>query len=275
MERFVTRRILHVNEKSACRIKLCEDEISGAEIVMKVYNLETLKRKKKYVNVDGRLAASTLLDGARSELDILLKLRHRSCVHLVCHSEEGGRLKLGFPHYESMHIMEPTGCLSYDPRIPGLSSPEVITSLIEDIQSAIAYVHSLNIIHRDIKPDNILHGSRTGFVLSDFGSARSVLVDGMTGESPATLAFYSPEACSGTYNGFKADWFALGMTVWCCIFQRLPYIIENKGDMLELIDKISSWNVHDSSDHLSNVPNNIRGFLHGLLERDPQARYAG
>lgn len=275
MERFVTKSILHVNENSACRIKLCEDNNSGAEIVMKVYNLDTLKRKKKYVNVGGRLAVSTSLDDAKSELDILKKLRHRSCAHLVCHSEEGGKLKLGFWHYESMHIMEPRGYLSYQPRIPGLSSAEVITSLIEDIQSAIAYVHSLNIIHRDIKPDNILHGSRTGFVLSDFGSARCVLIDGHTVESPATLAFYSPEACSGIHNSFKADWFAFGMTVWCCIFQRLPYIMENEGDMLELIDKISTWDVSHSIDHLSHVPNNIRGFLRGLLERDPEARYAG
>ena len=274
MKKFVTESVLHESQNSACKIKLCTDTYYDRKVVVKVYNLDILRRIKNYRNLKERMITADPLAPLKSELEVLRQVHHPACVRLLAFSEDTERLKLVFPVYGSGHIMEPVSSLSYVPRIPHLSRPCTIRSLIEAIHSALEYIHSLNIIHGDISPSNILHDVDGGFVLSDFGSARFTTSDGAANESPAALAFFPPEVCidsnKGSHNGFKADIFAFGMSVWCCMFLELPYVIAEEGNMLELIERIAKWDVWEAD--LSRVPTDLAHWFQSVLAKDPDIR---
>jgi hypothetical protein len=85
----------------------------------------------------------------------------------------------------------------------------------EQVAGALAYVHSLGIVHRDVKPSNVLVNTEGGAFLSDFGIAR--LVDGtrmtQSGLMIGTAAFLSPEQVRGQTAGPAADVYALGLVL--------------------------------------------------------------
>jgi calcium/calmodulin-dependent protein kinase kinase 2 len=150
-----------------------------------------------------------------------------------------------------------------------------IHMLVLDMLSALTYIHGLHIVHRDIKPDNIIEMSDGRYVLSDFGSARRLGPDGMLRESPATLAFYPPDVClledGKFYNGFQADLWALGVSVWIVKYGHLPYGDESvSGSVSAILDSITSFRV----DHLLIDEKDpfLRHVFPSLLNPDPSIR---
>jgi [calcium/calmodulin-dependent protein kinase] kinase len=139
-----------------------------------------------------------------------------------------------------------------------------------EISSALQYLHSQSICHRDVKPGNILVSYTDRFVLSDFGSARRTR--GLIRESPATLAFACPEATiesTGFFDALKADLWALGLVVWCCLFNRFPFEITD--DPLTQIKNIQSWDFASDS-RISTLDEEKRAVVAALLTRDPISR---
>ena len=90
-------------------------------------------------------------------------------------------------------------------------------------------MHSVNIVHRDIKPQNILLTADGTVKIADFGKAYED--KGLTNVSPATLAFSPPEG----YSGGKADIWALGMSLFVMLFQRMPFEWDDLTDLFECI----------------------------------------
>jgi serine/threonine protein kinase len=142
-------------------------------------------------------------------------------------------------------LMLPAGRLSY--RCVCEIDMYSCLSLANGISAALEYLHGNCIVHRDVKPDNVLYDSVENiFVLSDFGSATILPASsiGVVAESPATVAFYPPEVCiveaAPTYNAFSADLWALGMTIYCSIFRKLPYFVHSDS-YVELVDEIAKF----------------------------------
>ena len=142
------------------------------------------------------------------------------------------------------------------------------------ILSALEYIHNLGIVHRDVKPDNILCVDGV-YTLSDFGSA-VLSSTGRVRESPATMGMFPPEVCnmtnSGDYCGFKADLWAFGIVVFILKFSTLPYTLLNPNNVIELIDVISVWG--PETDHriinVNSAP--IKDLLMSLLHTNPDTR---
>jgi len=138
--------------------------------------------------------------------------------------------------------MEPLSLVSYKRLIDFHTT--VSLDLAANISSGLEYIHSKNIIHRDIKPDNILF-SPGGFVLADFGSARILSCNLMTSESPATVGFYPPEICKlnppREFSGAKCDLWALAITVYCSVEGSLPYT--KAQSVIELVDTIAEFDM--------------------------------
>ena len=169
---------------------------------------------------------------------------HIHCVHLIdIVRHDDGTTYARFPYADA--IMKPNGRLAYNHQLE--STPELVARLAHNISSALEYIHTKHIVHRDVKPDNILYQEDNGmFLLSDFGSA--VLLasddDDYVSESPATVAFYPPEVCvvdaSRTHSGFSADVWALGMTVYCFMHKKLPYDVQTDS-YIDLVDEIAKF----------------------------------
>jgi len=99
-------------------------------------------------------------------------------------------------------------------------------TLIQELAWALAYAHSAGVIHRDVKPDNVMIDRASGrAMLTDFGIAR--VGDGNVatgiGEIVGTAQFVSPEQASGTAVDGRSDLYSLGVTAFYALTGRLPF----------------------------------------------------
>ncbi|KAL5831171.1 hypothetical protein ACOSQ3_016598 [Xanthoceras sorbifolium] len=138
---------------------------------------------------------------------------------------------------------------------------------LRDIVSGLMYLHDHNVVHGDIKPDNLLV-TRSGTVkIGDF-SVSQVFEDDNDElrRSPGTPVFTAPECCLGlTYHGKAADTWAVGVTLYCMILGKYPFLGETLQDTY---DKI----VNNSLVLPDGLNPQLRNLIEGLLCKDPNQR---
>lgn len=107
------------------------------------------------------------------------------------------------------------------------------------LAEALLYLHARGIAHRDVKPQNVLVNSKGRCRLSDFGvAAQFTGPDVVTTETQGTHAFWPPECCVGggvSFSPFKADEWALAVTLYCFVFGRVPFWADGAGPLLDAI----------------------------------------
>ncbi len=108
----------------------------------------------------------------------------------------------------------------------GKLSPGKALVIIKAIANALFYAHNKNIIHRDIKPDNIMFRSDETPVLVDFGIARALDLSTyltMTGVRVGTPYYMSPEQCKGEELDGRSDIYSLGVVLFELLTGSVPY----------------------------------------------------
>jgi eukaryotic-like serine/threonine-protein kinase len=111
---------------------------------------------------------------------------------------------------------------------------DVILPIARDVTRALGYAHAQGIIHRDIKPDNVLLREDGTAVLTDFGIARAVSgYNSSTGHNMTigTPQYLSPEQAQGRHLDHRLDFYSLGVTLYRATTGELPF---NAGDWFEL-----------------------------------------
>ena len=117
----------------------------------------------------------------------------------------------------------------------GPLAPSEAGRVLREVAWALAYAHSQGLVHRDVKPDNIMLEEATGrAMVADFGIAGLVRgasgLDG--GEVIGTPEFMSPEQALGEHVDARSDLYALGMVGYFALSARLPFEAENATDVL-------------------------------------------
>ena len=136
-----------------------------------------------------------------------------------------------------------------------------------EVASALAAAHALGIVHRDVKPGNVLITEDGASHISDFGISHA-LGDATltrTGMLHGTPAYLAPEAARGEEAGFPADVFSLGSTLFAALEGAPPFGSDENS--IALLHKVAAANVPD--------PENagpLTGFLLDMLSPDPAAR---
>eukprot|EP01018_Ginkgo_biloba_P019594 Gb_25049 [translate_table: standard] len=124
-----------------------------------------------------------------------------------------------------------------------------------------------NVVHGDIKPENLLVNSNGRVKICDFSVSR--MFEGNNDElrrSPGTPVFTAPECCLGlAYHGKVADVWALGVTLYCMVLGGYPFIGETLQDTY---DKI----VYDPLSLPEDMNPELANLLQGLLCKDPNKR---
>ncbi len=152
-------------------------------------------------------------------------------------------------------------------------STERTLSIIEDLAAALDYAHNKGMIHRDVKPANVLFNPRGRAVLMDFGIARLVEKSHLTQDNVAvgTPAYMSPEQAAGDDVGPQADIYALGVVAYELLAGQPPYGNDSSISVLikHINDPIPSLN---DLPHINNP--NLDPVFEKALAKNPGERYS-
>jgi TolB-like protein/tetratricopeptide (TPR) repeat protein len=202
------------------------------------------------------------------EIDLAAKLSHPHILPLYDSGEAEGLLYYVMPYVEGESLRER---LDREKQLP----IEQALQFALEVADGLTYAHSLGIVHRDVKPGNILlYGGHA--VLADFGVARALsLVDTspltVTGTAVGTLAYMSPEQACGHEVDASTDTYALGCVVYEMLVGEPPYTGPTPGAALarKLVEPVPSLRVVRGV-----VPLAVERAVLRALARTPADRFA-
>jgi serine/threonine-protein kinase len=145
--------------------------------------------------------------------------------------------------------------------------------IFQQLASALAYAHENGIVHRDIKPVNVLMDRAGRPILSDFGIAKALEHNkGLThpGAGVGTPEYMSPEQCMGGQVDGRADIYALGVMLYEALTGRTPFVGENyhaiaHSHIYEIPPDPAIFN--------PSIPLPVRDVITTALQKRPEARY--
>jgi eukaryotic-like serine/threonine-protein kinase len=182
---------------------LAVDERTGLEIALKVVPLE------------GKAEAR-----AEREAEAAARLRHPGCLRAYAFGRERGHVYIAYEYARGRTFRELL-------RGGELSDADALEACAQ-IAEALAHAHSRGVLHRDVKPANVmlLEGRDVSVRLLDFGLAAFDGAETLTaqGDVPGTLAYISPERLAGEPATSAADVWAVGVMLWEALAGRHPFV---------------------------------------------------
>ena len=251
------------------RFRMCMKVLGrGADAV--VYEGRDMYSKKQVAMKLVSLSEKEGEEGRRAELirrhmietQILSSLAHEHIVRTLDHCEKPERLIM------VMELAEGGDLLNKITELNRIKEDDA-KGLVASVASAIEYIHGLNIVHRDIKAENILLRSPNNLndvVLSDFGLAAYCQGNNLT-QRVGTTRYAAPEILSGEKYGKAVDVWAFGVTVYLLLLGGYPFYDEDEN---ALTDDILLGNYSLRSNTISS---GAKDLIRGLIDINAQTRF--
>src|SRR5271166_2232136 len=154
----------------------------------------------------------------------------------------------------------------------GKLPPAEAVDIIRQVCFALYAAHSVGVIHRDLKPPNIMQDKQGRILVMDFGLARSIESDGMTqtGALVGTMDYMSPEQALGKELDQRSDIFALGLVFYELLTGKMPYRADTA---IASLLKRSQERAIPVVDLDPSIPQGLSDVVGKCLERDLNLRY--
>ena len=149
---------------------------------------------------------------------------------------------------------------------------DVVQTILSQVGSALDYADRNGVIHRDVKPGNVMLDEEGWAVVTDFGIAKAVEAEGltMTGAAIGTPSYMSPEQCSGLDITGAADQYSLGVVAYEMLSGKLPF--EGESAMT-----VMYRHTHEPPPPISSVwpecPPDLADAVMRMLEKKPENRW--
>ncbi|HEX6503470.1 MAG TPA: protein kinase [Terriglobales bacterium] len=202
----------------------------------------------------------------KQELILARQVTHRNVIRIYDFGEADG-LK-----FITMEFVEGTDLRTMLRARGKLSAPEAV-EIIQQVCLALDAAHREKVIHRDLKPQNIMIDKAGRVLVMDFGLARSIQGEGMTqtGTLIGTLEYMSPEQSVGKPLDERSDLFTVGVIFYELLTGKSPYPAESA--IASLLKRTQEAAVPISSIDES-VPLPLSKIAGKCLEREPRFRYS-
>jgi hypothetical protein len=223
------------------------DEQTGLDIALKIITRE------------GKAAA-------RAEREALAarRLRHPRCVRAYDVGHDSGHVYIAYEYVAGRTLREAL-------RLDALRDAECV-EVAAQVLDALAHAHRTGIVHRDVKPSNILleHSDGLAARLLDFGLAQFDGADTLTavGDVPGTLAYISPERLAGAEAEPESDVWSVGVVLWESLAGRHPFW----GLPLQEVATAIDAGAPPLSVERHDLPRRLLAAVDGALARRPEDR---
>jgi len=226
--------------------------------------------------VSGRMVALKMMRGGMvvseqsrqrfmQEARAMARLRHRNIVGVYEVDEVDGVPYLAMEFIEGRRLS--------DVLADGIPKPRQAATWMIKIARALAHAHEKGLIHRDLKPGNVIINTQGEPIVLDFGLAKDVIADpGITSpdEIIGTPGFMSPEQVEGRHLDHRSDIFSLGSLFYSLLTARPPFSGPRKASVMYQV-------AHTDPDPPSSVNSDCAGGLEVIclkaMRRDPDERY--
>jgi serine/threonine protein kinase len=172
-----------------------------------------------------------------------------------------------------MEFVDGASCAEILRELGRLEPPEAV-GILEQACRGLDYAHRNGVVHRDVKPGNLLRGRDGGQVkLADFGIAKAAEQSDITkvGSVLGTAAYLSPEQARGEPAGPPSDLYALGVVSYQLLAGRLPYEAASLTDLARQQDAGAPTPLHELD---REIPRALSHVVSVALARDPADRFA-
>jgi serine/threonine-protein kinase len=201
----------------------------------------------------------------KREARSVAQLQHPNIVTVIDRGEENGRQFIVFEYIDGENLKE------HVVRNGRLDVREALEIAVE-VARGLAFAHEQGLVHRDVKPQNILLNGDGRAKVTDFGIARTVDVDGMTqtGTVLGTSNYIAPEQASGERVDAHSDVYALGVVLYELLAGEVPFPGES-------FVAVAMKHLHEPAPNLldvrRDVPLRVAAAVDRALEKDPDQRF--
>lgn len=199
----------------------------------------------------------------RTEAQAAAGLMHPNIVNVYDVGEEKGI------HYIVMELVEGITLKKYIEKKARLSFKETVSIAIQ-VSMGIEAAHNNHIIHRDIKPQNIIISKDGKVKVTDFGIAKAATSNTITSNVMGSVHYTSPEQARGGYSDEKSDIYSLGITMFEMLTGRVPF---NGETTVAIAIKHIQEELPSPKEFVPEIPSSIEGIVLKCCQKSPDRRY--
>ncbi len=199
----------------------------------------------------------------RIEAQAAAGLMHPNVVNVYDVGEEDGI------YYIVMELVEGITLKKYIEKKARLSVKEAISIAIQ-ISMGIEAAHNNHIIHRDIKPQNVIISKEGKVKVTDFGIAKAATSNTITSNVMGSVHYTSPEQARGGYSDEKSDIYSLGITMFEMLTGRVPF---NGETTVAIAIKHIQEEMPSPREFVPEIPISVEQIVYKCCQKSPDRRY--